>query len=272
MPDKSPQLKPPPVIRTPVDQDLPSSIKQAVDQLGGFKHFIKKGDVVFLKPNFNTADPYPASTDLNFLKAVTQLVYRAGAKLVMIGDSSTVTLNTRKVFDQLGVFDLQELPQPPRIYIFEEGKWTKTPVPQGKYLKSVHLPAIIRRADKLIWLPCLKTHKYAQLTGALKLAIGLVKPFERMNFHLRHLQEKIAELNTLFHPDLVIMDARQIFINQGPSFGDVRQPNLILASTGRVAIDIVGVKIIQSFPGNSLKDIQPEDLPQIKRALELGIQ
>lgn len=262
----------PSVIQVPVKQDLQSSIRQAVDQLGGFKNFISKGDVVFLKPNFNTADPYPASTDLNFLKAVTQLVYQAGAKLVMIGDSSTVTLNTRKVMDQLGVFQLQDLPQPPRIYVFEEGQWIKTPIPQGKYLKSVHLPEIIQRADKHIWLPCCKTHKYAQFTGALKLAVGFMKPRERMRLHFRHLQEKIAELNTLFRPDLIIMDARKCFINQGPSFGDIREPNLILASTSRIAIDVEGIKIIQSFPGNSLAGLDPHQLPQIQRARELEVR
>jgi uncharacterized protein (DUF362 family) len=254
-----------------VSGKLNTSITQAVNQLGGFNQLISQGDVVFLKPNFNTADPFPASTDLEFLKSVTQLVYQAGAKLVMIGDSSTVTLNTRKVFEQSGVFTLQDLPQPPRIYIFEEGQWVKTSIPKGNFLRSVHIPEIIQRADKHIWLPCLKTHKYAQFTGALKLAVGFMRPRERMRLHFRHLQEKIAELNTLFHPDLIIMDARKCFINQGPSFGDIRQPNLMLASTSRVAIDTEGVIIIQSFPGNSLADLDPLKLPQIHHTIKLRV-
>jgi uncharacterized protein (DUF362 family) len=46
---------------------------------------------------------------------------------------------------------------------------------------------------------------------------------------------------------------------------------LILASEDRIAIDVEGIKIIQSFKGNSLKGINPWNLPQIKRAVELGI-
>ena len=64
--------------------------------------------MVLLKPNFNTADPFPASTDPEFLKAIVELVYDCGAKLVMIGESSTYTLNTRKVMEKLGIFDLQK--------------------------------------------------------------------------------------------------------------------------------------------------------------------
>jgi uncharacterized protein (DUF362 family) len=71
--------------------------------------------------------------------------------------------------------------------------------------------------------------------------------------HLSYLQEKIAELNTLFNVDLIIMDARKCFITRGPAEGEVREPNLILASDDRIAIDVEGIKIIQSFKGNSLK-------------------
>lgn len=255
-----------------VEKDLKAAIVKAVDVLGGFGKFIKTGDVVFLKPNFNTADPFPASSDLGFLKIVSNLVYYAGAKLVMIGDSSTVTINTRKVMEKLGVFDLQKIKRPPRIYVFEEWKWIKKKIPNGKYLKTVYTPEIVERADKLIFLPCLKTHKQAQFTGSLKLAVGLMKPFQRVRLHMRNLQEKIAELNTLFQPDLIIMDARKCFINRGPSEGDLREPNLILASTDRVATDVEGIKIIQSYRGNSLAGIDPWQLPQIKRAVELELE
>lgn len=254
------------VARVSVDKGLREAISKTVDELGGFKKFVKTGEVVFLKPNFNTADPFPASTDLEFLKTVVELVYEAGAKLVMIGDSSTMTLNTRKIMEEKGVFTLQGLKTPPRIYVFEEGRWVKKEIPGAKYLKTASLPAILERADKIIFLPCLKTHSQAQFTGSLKLAIGFLRPFERVSLHLRNLQEKIAELNKVIRCDLVIMDARKCFVNQGPSQGETREPNLILASTDRVAVDIEGVKIIQGFKGNSLSKISPQELPQIKRA------
>lgn len=259
------------VSKVEVKSNLKASVADALEKLGGFGKFIKTGDVVYLKPNFNTADPFPASSDLEFLKVVVELIYDQGAKLVMIGESSTVTMNSRKIMETVGVFELLKMKRPPRIYVFEDGKWLKKEIPKAKYLKSVQTPEIIERADKMIFLPCLKTHKQAQFTGALKLSVGLMKPFQRVPLHMRNLQEKIAELNTLFHPDLVIMDARKCFINRGPSEGDVREPNLILASTDRVSIDVEGIKIIQGYRGNSLAGIDPRQLPQIKRAVQMGI-
>lgn len=259
------------VIKVNYKNNLKESILKAVDSLGGFSRFIKTGDVVMLKPNFNTADPFPASSDLEFIKAVVELVYSYGAKLVMMGESSTITLNTRKVMEKLGVFNLLEMTQPPRIYVFEEREWTKKEIPDTKYLKTVSIPKILERPDKLILLPCLKTHSYAQFTGGLKLSVGFMKPSERIRLHLKNLQEKIAELNKLIHPNLIIMDARKCFINQGPSTGEVGEAELILASTNRIAIDVEGITIIQGFSGNSLEGIDPWELPQIKHAVELGL-
>jgi uncharacterized protein (DUF362 family) len=260
------------VAKIKVEKNIKKAISQAVDQIGGFKKIIKKGDVVLLKPNFNTADPFPASTDIAFLKAVVELVYQHSPKSVILGDSSTLSLNTRKIMEKIGVFELEKMEKAPKIYVFDERPWTRKEVPKGKYLKRVYIPQYIDRADKLILLPCLKTHGLAQFTGALKLSIGFMKPFHRVALHAWRIQEKIAEMNKIISPDLVIMDARKCFINKGPSKGEVAQPNLILASKSRLNIDIEGVKIIQSFRGNSLKGLDPLEITQIKKAKQFGIK
>ncbi len=260
------------VVKVKVEKNLKKTIARAVDSLGGFSSFINKGEVVLLKPNLNTADPPPASTDVNFLRAVTELVYECGAKIVMIGDSSTMSLNTRKVMEKLNVFELEKMGTPPRIYVFDERKWINKTIPGARYLKKVSVSEFLDRADKLILLPNLKTHFAAKFTGSLKLSVGFMKPFQRVGLHFRNTQEKIAELNKVIHPALVIMDARKCFINKGPAEGEVREPGLILVSKDRLAIDVEGIKIIQSFKGNSLEGIDPWSLTQIRMAKDLAIE
>ncbi len=261
------------VSRVKVEKNLKEAVAKAVEQIGGFGKFIKSGDKVLLKPNFNTADPYPASTDSAYLKAVVELVYQAGAREVIIGDSSTMALKTRTVMEKLGIFDLErEMLPAPKILVFEEGIWVKKKILQGKYLKSVSLPEILDQVDKLILLPCLKTHFLARFTGSLKIAVGFIKPIERLCLHASHLKEKIAELASVIKPDFILMDGRKCFITKGPSEGALAEPGLILASESRMAIDIEGIKIIQGFEGNSLAGLRPEELLQIKRARELDIK
>lgn len=259
-------------IKTNDASDLKEAIAKALDQLGGFGKFINPGEHVLLKPNFNTADPFPASTSPDFLKRVVELVFQAGASQVFIGDSSTMAANTRKVMAKLGIFELEKMDPAPRIIVFDEHQWIKHKISEGKYLKNVSLPAILQKVDKLILLPCLKTHFIAQFTGSLKISVGFMKPRERIYLHMSHTQEKIAELNTLIHPALIIMDARKCFVAGGPSEGLLEEPGLILASASRLAIDSEGIKIIQRYEKNCLVNIEPSQLPQIKRAIELGIE
>lgn len=256
-----------------VGDELKEAIREAVEKIGGFDVFIKAGDRVLLKPNFNTADPYPASTDPEFLKAVVELVYQAGAREVIIGESSTMSLKTRSVMEKLGIFAFEKECSPaPKVVVFEEGDWIKKEIPNGEYLKSVTVPRLLDEVDKLILLPCLKTHFLGQFTGSLKISVGFMKPIERLRLHASHLNEKVAELNLVIKPDLIIMDGRKCFITKGPSEGQVEEPGLVMASTSRVDIDIEGIKIIQGYEGNALAGIDPEDIAQIKRAKMVGIK
>lgn len=54
----------------------------------------------------------------------------------------------------------------------------------------------------------------------------------------------IAEVNRFYKTDLIVMDAVKAFVNGGPERGKIVEPNLLLASKDRVAIDAVGVAIL----------------------------
>jgi len=251
--------------------DIKATILEVVNALGGFEQFLKRGERVLVKPNVNTADPPPASTDPEFLAAFVDLLHEHGASEVLIGESSTFYDITTYDLKKAGVFALVEGRPWLQVKSFDEGKWVKRNIEGGESLKSVRIPAAIDEYDRLFFVCCLKTHCYAKFTGAIKLSVGLMKPQERLALHMRNLQLKVAELASVFSPDLCLMDGRKCFITKGPSKGEVREPNLVLASTDRVALDIEGIKVIQQFEGNDLADVVPEELPQIKRATELGI-
>lgn len=42
------------------DPERKKAILGLVKELGGWEKFVKKGEVIMLKPNCNTADPFPA--------------------------------------------------------------------------------------------------------------------------------------------------------------------------------------------------------------------
>jgi uncharacterized protein (DUF362 family) len=250
------------------DKYLKGSILRAVDLIGGFGKVVENGDEVWLKPNFNTSDPPPSSSDPEFVKAVIELLFEHGASKVILGESSMLSLSTRKVFEETGMMQEARETEAEDVF-FDEKKWVEVPT-GGKYLKKLSLPETALKAGKLVYVCCMKTHKWAKFTLSLKLAVGFMKPNERVALHMRHLEEKIADLNLIVHPNLIIMDGRKCFINGGPACGEVREPNVILASGERIAIDVEALKIIESFEGTSLTN-DPWRYTQIRRAVDLGL-
>jgi len=242
--------------------------ERALNILGPLNRAISRGDRVMVKPNFNSADPPPASTDLVFLQAMLEILLEAGAK-VTVGESSGgiwrptanvfTRLHLRELTDKLGV----------NLIAFEDkpNGWVRITI-NGEYLKSVVMPRSAYEADKLVYLPCLKTHRLVRYSGALKLAFGFVHPGERRSFHLSYREEKLAEISLCWQPDLIVMDGRKAFVTGGPQSGRVEEPDIMLASGDLIAIDVEAVKVLASYKAKNLLLKDPWQLPQITTALK----
>jgi uncharacterized protein (DUF362 family) len=259
--------------------DLRESIELSVSLIGGIGKLVKSGDTVLLKPNYNTADPFPGSSDPEFVKTIIRMLYDAGAERVILAER-TAFLHSRKVLEQAGIVEVAEKAGAEvRIFgkdgwqaLFDRKGWRHTRVQGGKYLRSVSIAREALEIDKIVYAPLIKTHHAADFTGSIKLSMGFVKPFfDQIMFHARYLREKLAELDLLIKPSLIVMDARKVFITRGPAKGELRKPNLILASSNQVAIDVEGLKILQSYPGNDLEAKNLWSLKQIKHSVELGL-
>jgi uncharacterized protein (DUF362 family) len=256
------------------DKDIRGAIDKAVGLLGGFSAFIEPGDTVTIKPNLNTADPYPASSDPLFIKALGEAILQAGAATLKIMDSSTIRTSTRKVAEKIGLTPVAEELGAELIFL-DEHPWVGQRLPRAEYLTSCDIGEPVMSMGKLVLAPCLKTHRLARFTGAMKLVVGLMKHSHRVRkLHLRKLQQKVADLASYFEPALVVMDAREVFVTGGPTNGQREHPGVILASPDMVAIDAIGVEILQGYKAKNKLNLPVWELPQFKHAakLRLGAQ
>ncbi len=252
---------------------LNNVIEKALQSLGGLGKYISNGDRVLLKPNFNTGDPFPASTDPDFLLTIVKMVLNITPNVSII-ESSMIFLKTEDIINGIMGERLRKLDVP--LITEQDFKYESVDLKSrgAKYLKKVKLPKqVIDPGVKIILLPCLKTHFVAHYSGALKLAVGLMNKKQRIRLHLsRNVPEKVAELNLGYKPHLIIMDARKIFVTKGPTNGKTESPQKILVGTNRTDIDIEGVKLIQSYgAANKLQNMEPRDVRTIKRAIDLKI-
>jgi uncharacterized protein (DUF362 family) len=251
--------------------DIRLAIEEAVALMGNLSQVIGKGDRVLVKPNFNSPDPFPASTDLAFLQGVIELMLEAGAKVTIGESSGGVWRPTGKVFSQLGLPELARR-LGVELIAFEDraNDWLEVRI-NGDYLSKVIMPRSAYEADRIVYLPCMKTHNLAAFSGAIKLAFGFVAPGQRRGFHLGHLQEKLAEISLCWQPDLIVMDGRKAFVSGGPAKGQLAEPGLVLASGDLIAIDVEAMKVLLEYRASNRIPADPWKLPQVATALKHGL-
>jgi uncharacterized protein (DUF362 family) len=84
-------------------------------------------------------------------------------------------------------------------------------------------------------------------------------------------RQMIAEINSCYNLDFVVMDGVKAFVTGGPESGKVVDPGLLLASKDRVAIDAVGVTILKMYGAKGkVGEAAVFEQDQLKRAAELG--
>ncbi|MGA2109109.1 MAG: DUF362 domain-containing protein [Syntrophorhabdales bacterium] len=238
-----------------------------------------RGKDVFVKPNFNTADPVPGSTHNDTLEALVEELWAMGAKSISLGDRSFPP--TREVMEAKGVLPLLERLNVTVIDFdsLPEKDWVLVKPKASHWKAGFRVARPVLEAECLVSTCCLKTHQYGGVFSmSLKLAVGTVpttrQGFSYMNqLHSSMSQRKmIAEINVPFTPALVVLDGIDIFTDGGPVTGTRAKADLFLASIDRVAIDAVAVAVLKSLgSNNAIMKPRIFEQEQIARAAELGL-
>jgi uncharacterized protein (DUF362 family) len=241
-----------------------------------------RGKRVAIKPNLNSADPFPASTHMDTLGALVRHLRTGGAAGITVADRSGMG-NTRKVMEQKGVFTqakqlgfqaavLDETPL--------EG-WAEERLVGGHWSRGVLFPRLFQEADLLVQTCCLKTHRYGgHFTLSLKNSVGMVAKYSPRDGYSfmgelhgsSHQRRMIAEINQLYRPAMIVMDGLEAFTDGGPESGTLAKPELMVLGADRVAVDAVGVAILRMHGGNAtISRGRVFEQEQIARAAELGL-
>ena len=235
---------------------------------------VKDKNVIF-KPNFNTADPPPASSSMETVKHLLLKLKEMGAKSITVAERAGPA-NTSEVFKEKGLFRLgEEL----NFNIVDLTAISRDEYvlknPEGNHWKKGFLFAkIYDEAECIIETCCLKTHMYGgHFTMSLKNAVGIVNKKNMSELHAsKHQREMIAEINGVYKPNLIIMDGIITFVDRGPMEGTRVEGNVFVAGMDKIAIDAIGVAILRilgTTPEVSSGSIFEQD--QIKRAVNLGL-
>jgi len=241
-----------------------------------------EGKNVAIKANFNSADTFPATTHLETLELLISCLKTVKPSKIVLGERSGMG-ETREVLGKMKVLDLARKLGFEAVVLDEEDhdSWKKIERNGNHWMNGFYISKLFTDADKVVQTCCVKAHRFGgHFTMSLKNSVGLVAkkvPGEIYNYmgelHISPYQRlMIAEINQYYDVDLILMDGMKAFINKGPETGKIVEPNIMLASNDRVAIDAVGVSILRHY--KTTREISHGkifELEQIKRAAELGV-
>jgi uncharacterized protein (DUF362 family) len=257
--------------------DRKAGIEQALSMFGGMS-FARGRDVV-LKPNFNSQYAFPATTHDDTIRTVVGALKAANAGKITLGESSGATTgsatptatvlqmkNSASLCKDLGI-ELLSYDDPGvewESFTFDGITWSG----------GLAIPKLMRSDRVKILMPCCKTHTLGDFTCSIKLAAGLPQRNRRGLISDMHtnLQEKVADINKGFTPDLIVMDATKCFIDGGPDSGTTADPGLIVVGNDRIALDAVGVAILK-YAGSVSAPLSGKIFAtrQLARAVKIGL-
>jgi len=248
-------------VATPLDKDLQGDIRKAVKQTGGFEKSLKKSDRILIKPNMNSAHPYPGGgTDADFLQALILVLKNEGYENLTVADMTGPWAPFERVSKALGLDSVFSSTKTP-VVDWDKSKFMNIRNTRAEYLGrfggkdgTVAYPADLKNYNKIIYTPVMKIHYLGGMTMSLKLSVGLLHRADRGSqlhaFNHFFVAPAAAESNIPIRPDLIIMDGRRSFISGGLSHGEQVRPGVIVVSGDQVACDVTGIKLLQEYYPN----------------------
>jgi uncharacterized protein (DUF362 family)/Pyruvate/2-oxoacid:ferredoxin oxidoreductase delta subunit len=239
-------------------ENVYNAVKRSVDLLGGIGSFVKTGMSVLIKPNLLSARIPEDAVDTHpeVVRAVVRLVKGAGG-VPMIGDSpGGYGENVNEIFQKSGMRSIAD----------EEGV-ELIKFSSSRFVEGIPVARHVFDCDYMISVPKLKTHSITVITAAIKNVFGTVPGLFKAECHSMAPRENefaktIAKVYSISKPDISIVDAIVAMEGDGPSSGEPRSMNFVMAGEDAVAIDSCIAKII---------GLRPEEIFVTKEACQMGL-
>jgi uncharacterized protein (DUF362 family) len=234
-----------------------------IKALGGLGRFVKKGQTVLVKPNIGW-DKTPnegATTNPELVGRIVAAAYEAGAKKVYCFDH---TCNREAdCYRRSGIADAVTKSGGEMRSGEDRKAYRAAGIPGAQILKDVLVHELYLDCDVVIDAPILKSHGGGRMTATLKNLMGVV--WDRQFWHREGLQRCIAEFPLLRKPDLNVIDAFLVMMENGPygaTTDDLAMKKMQMLSADAVLADTAAAKVL---------GCAPESVPYLKMSAELAI-
>jgi uncharacterized protein (DUF362 family) len=236
---------------------------RAIEAMGGMQNFVKPNQSVLVKPNIGW-DVIPergANTNPGLVKRVIEHCFQAGASEVFVFDHTCD--NWRRSYENSGIEAAVSAAGARILPGNDISLYRNVTIPGGRQLKEAMVHERVLNADVFINIPVLKHHGGAQVTISMKNLMGII--WDRQWWHRNDLQQCIADFSTYRKPDLNIVDAYRVMMQNGPrgvSVDDIVLMKSLIISRDMVAADSAAARLFGTTP---------QQIGHIRLGHEMGI-
>ncbi|MFH1836972.1 MAG: DUF362 domain-containing protein [Candidatus Omnitrophota bacterium] len=238
-----------------------ANMVNAVNKMGDMDRFVKKGDIVVVKPNmaWDRSVEQGANTDPMVVSALVEMAYKAGAKQVKVFDAPCN--DEKRCHENTGIAKAAA-ESGAKVSFVNHWDVVKCKFP---YKSPMEGWPVFREAvdcDVFINAPVLKHHRLTTLTLAMKNLMGICSGTRGM-IHI-DIGGKLVDITDFIKPDLNVIDGTRYLQRNGPSGGnleDVVRLDKVIVSTDATLADTFAADLVK---------VDPNELPNLKAAYERG--
>jgi uncharacterized protein (DUF362 family) len=235
--------------------DPAANVRRALAALGGIERFVRRGEVVLVKPNvgWDRLPAQAANTDPEVVAELVRQARAAGARQVIVADISCN--DPRRCFARSG---LREAAERAGAKVLDGSQLRLVPAGLGGAAAGLEVIEPLLSADRVINVPVAKHHGLSRVTVGMKNWFGVLGS-GRNRLH-QDIDRSIAELGATFRPTLTVVDATRVLLASGPqggSLSDVKALGAVAAGTDPVLLDAWGARQL---------GVDPRTLPFIAEA------
>ena len=193
-------------------------VRKAIEELGGMKKFVSKGQSVLLKPNmaWDRTPEQAANTNPEALAEVVKMCIEAGAKRVRVLDR---TCNQPQRCYQRSGIEKAAKKAGAEVRHIVNSRFKDVEIPKGELIKTWPLYRDVLEFDVFINMPIAKHHNISGVTLGFKNLMGIMGE-DRGKIH-KNFHTNIVDINSSLKPTLTIIDAYRTLVRNGPTGGNL---------------------------------------------------
>ncbi|MBD3340538.1 MAG: DUF362 domain-containing protein [Candidatus Lokiarchaeota archaeon] len=260
--------------------ELSPCLANLMERVGGIRNIIDNGDTVFIKFNLELPNGFPATTNLELLKKLIELIKDAGAEAIYLGSFPLKELTVKNIAHSLGLESLFNSLGAKMAYLDNSNYFDKKKIDKEKLKhiikesfvevdvrgNKIKVPKLIIDSDKIILVnqvnvdplfncrlsltnySFIVSNKYRKSDPSTSQENVLYPDrIKQMYF------SRILDIFSIRKPDFIINDLFYVLEGAGPfNFRDsnLKKTGILIAGRDAISVDTITLKLLNVSEDN----------------------